>query len=91
MGVGFEPTILIALFRYIYYTTFFKINKDISYIELSQTNVCYNLYLLFWHFNDVWIYCMEKGGIFVKKILGVLFLSFLAIIPISSSVKITKL
>ena len=46
MGVGFEPTILIALFRCVYYTTFLKINKDIFLTGLKLTNVCYNRHCL---------------------------------------------
>jgi len=37
MGAGFEPTVLITLTRQTHYTTFFKINKDISFIGLILT------------------------------------------------------
>lgn len=45
----------------------------------------YNRHLLYQFCNDVLVYHIEKGGISMKKIISVLFVSFLAIILISSS------
>ena len=45
----------------------------------------YNRHLLYQFCNDILVYYVEKGGISMKKIISVLFVSFLAIFLISCS------